>query len=89
MDYRTAADNIRFCLNKLEEGRNSYTQRGLESKFDKPLPLAITCSNVAIKDTLSKIRDNFNKQRLFISKQMRIHERSRNNSRRLTDDELQ
>jgi hypothetical protein len=29
MDYRTAADNLRFCLNKLESRRNNYLQRGL------------------------------------------------------------
>jgi len=43
---------------------------------------------MAIKETLGKIKDNFIKQRLFISKQMRIHERSQKHQRRLTEDEL-
>lgn len=87
-DYKTAIDNLRFCVAKTEDRRNAYLRRGLDSKFDKPLPLSVTCSNVVVEKTLESMKQAYIKQKLFILKQLRINERKSKDQKGLTEAEL-
>lgn len=71
-------ENAKMCLNRIRQYRDQYLTRGLKGNQNKLLPFSITCSNIKIKDTLSKMQKKFKEQRNYIRKLKRIQNRKAN-----------
>jgi hypothetical protein len=82
--YKMAADNLKLCLDKLRKFRDEYLAKGVDGAQDKLLPFSVTCSNAAIRQAVTNMRQAYAQQRRTIEKMLRVQERKNKGEKALS-----
>ncbi|CAD8200548.1 unnamed protein product [Paramecium pentaurelia] len=87
-EAQVAEENLKICIDRIIQHRNSLTVRGVDSQKDLFLPFAVTCSNFKIDEMMNRMREAWINQKNQINREIRIKNRSNNKKQQLEDDEL-
>ena len=88
-EYRVSSQILYYCLLKINQYRDRISSRGVDSSLDAFLPNILTCSNFKIRDTISKMKENYIESKNKINKEIRAKEKEASNKMELTYDEAQ
>jgi hypothetical protein len=55
-EYKQAFENAKMGLDRIRQYRDQYLSQGLKGNQNKLLPFSLTCSNIKIKETLTKMQ---------------------------------
>ena len=58
-EYKSAAQNLRYCIAKVIEYRDKIIIRGPDSKLNAFLPTTISVSQYKIDQTLQKMKETY------------------------------